>query len=323
MPSQADPPRALSTGGGRERRSFPVATLASGLPLAISSLVVHGATPGPTVGIMAMVHGDEIEGLLILRELWRTLDPVTVAGTLRLVPVVNPLAFEAVSRNTPIDMLDLNRVFPGVRDGWLSEQIAFALTHDFLDSLDVLIDVHAGGTFPIVDYCYALNDVALSRAFLPQLLYTPHPLYPGTAAGYTAARGTPTTVIEIGGGYRDLEAHVARGVHGIANMLRYTKTIAGAVERREGQILMREMKVMRPRNGGLCIPNAVLQPGRRLPGGTKLADIVSPYDFTTLETMVTPYDDNIVVLARNYATRIHPGDYSFMMGNGATATALD
>ena len=43
------------------------------------------------------------------------------------------------------------------------------------------------------------------------------------------------------------------------------------------------------------------------------------YTFETLETMQAPFDDNIVVLCRNYATRIHPGDYGFMIGNGATS----
>jgi hypothetical protein len=304
----------------RERRSFAVSTLASGLPLALRTLVLRGGSPGPTVGITAMVHGDEIEGLLILRELWRAIDAANVTGTLWLVPVVNPLAFEAISRNTPIDMLDLNRNFPGARDGWLSEQMAFTMASEFLDKIDVLIDIHAGGTFPLVDYCYALNDHGLSRAFLSELLYAPEQLYPGTAAGYATQRGVPTTVIEIGGGYRSLEEHVARGVRGVTNMLRHAGALRGTVESRPGQRLLHDMKVMRPRNGGLCIPAGVLAMGATIAGGTKLADIVSPYDFDTLETMVAPYAESVVVLARNYATRIQPGDYTFMMGDGASAT---
>jgi hypothetical protein len=80
------------------------------------------------------------------------------------------------------------------------------------------------------------------------------------------------------------------------------------------------MTVMRPRFGGLCVPRRKLAPGDRLDGAAPLADIVSPYTFETLETMVAPYERNIVVLARNCMTRIHPGDYGFMIGNAATAT---
>ena len=57
--------------------------------------------------------------------------------------------------------------------------------------------------------------------------------------------------------------------------------------------------------------------------GTALADIVSPYTFDVLETMTTPFDDNIVVLCRNVVTRIHPGDYGFMIANRATATTYE
>jgi hypothetical protein len=83
---------------------------------------------------------------------------------------------------------------------------------------------------------------------------------------------------------------------------------------------MREMKVMRPRQGGICVPRATLSPGQVLPAGTALAEIVSPYTFDVLETMTAPFDDNIVVLCRNFITRIHPGDYGFMIANRASAT---
>jgi predicted deacylase len=113
---------------------------------------------------------------------------------------------------------------------------------------------------------------------------------------------------------------VANGVHGVMNQLRYVGVLDGPVERRAGQILMRDMKVMRPRVGGICVPRTTLAPGQILSAGTALADIVSPYTFEVLETMTAPFDDNIVVLCRNFVTRIHPGDYGFMIANRATAT---
>jgi hypothetical protein len=104
------------------------------------------------------------------------------------------------------------------------------------------------------------------------------------------------------------------------NQLRYLGVLDGPVERRPGQILMRDMKVMRPRHGGICVPRATLSPGQVLASRMALADIVSPYTFDVLETMTAPFDDNIVVLCRNFVTRIHPGDYGFMIANRATAT---
>jgi predicted deacylase len=187
----------------------------------------------------------------------------------------------------------------------------------------VHVDIHSGGTFTWVDYCYVENDEALSPAFLPALLYKPATIYSGTTATYSEQRGVRCTVVEIGGGYHDQPRHVANGVRGVLNQLRYLGVLDGPVERRPGQVLMRDMKVMRPRVGGICVPRATLSPGQVLGAGTPLADIVSPYTFEVLETMTTPYDDNIVVLCRNFVTRIHPGDYGFMIANRATATTYD
>jgi predicted deacylase len=230
---------------------------------------------------------------------------------------------EGITRNTPIDMLDMNRVFPGVRDGWLSEQTAHVIATRFIDQIEFLVDIHAGGTFPWVDYCYVMNDEGFSRAFLSELLYTPQQMYSGTTATYAVSRNVPVNVVEIGGGYHDQATHVANGVRGVRNTLRHVGALGGDVERRAGQVLLCEIKVMRPTMGGLCVPRQHLTPGTTLDGGTPLADIVSPYTFETLETMVAPFARSVIVLARNYATRIHPGDYGFMMGNGATATPYE
>ncbi len=317
--NQPQPPIA-DEGDGRERRTFPVSTLAGGETLSVTTLVLRGASPGPTVGVSAAVHGDEFEGVLILRELWRTINRRDFKGTLLLLPVANPPALAALSRNTPVDLLDLNRNFPGNPDGWLSEQLAWTISHEFLERLDYYVDLHAGGTFPWVDYCYALNDDAFSRAFLSQLLYRPAQLFPGTTAAVTTARGAPTCVVEIGGGYQDQAVHTRNGVRGLINMLRHIHALPGDAERRNDQVLIHDMKVMRPRQGGLLVPDQPLPPGTRLEGAVRLAEIVSPYTFEPLGTMSAPFERNIVVLSRNYISRVQPGDYAFMIGNGATAT---
>jgi uncharacterized protein len=297
----------------------PVSTLANGMPLSLHLHTIAGAAPGPTLGISAAIHGDEVDGVLIVRELVRSLDAARLTGTLRLLPVANPLALEAISRNTPIDNLDLNRVFPGARDGWLSEQLAHVIANEFIAGLDFYIDLHCGGTFPWVDYCYVVNDEAFSRAFLSELLYRPATMQPGTTAAVAQDRGIPTVVVEIGGGYHDQPEHIRNGVRGILNVLRRVGMLDGAPEQRPGQRLLQEIRVMRPREGGLCIPRQLLRPGMELTGTIALADIVSPYTFEVLQTMETPFERNIVVLTRNYSTRIQPGDYTFMIGNGATA----
>ena len=102
-------------------------------------------------------------------------DPLRILRAIRfscrLGLEIDPPAFEANRRNTPIDDLNLNRLFPGDRGGWFSEQLAAAITSEFLTKVDVLIDIHSGGDRPTVDYIYIRNAEELSRAFGSKVLY--------------------------------------------------------------------------------------------------------------------------------------------------------
>lgn len=307
----------------RETKRITVCPLANGSTLTLTVLVANGSRPGPRVGIAAAIHGDEIVGVQVIRELWQSLDVSCLSGSVWFLPVANPLAFEALTRNTPIDMLDLNRNFPGAVDGWLSEQIAAAISAHYLRHLTHFIDIHAGGTFPLVDYCYLLNDPGFSRAFLSKLLFEPGDRIQAGADYWVAkASNISTAVIELGGGYEDQGTQVARGAYGVRNMLRYAGALPGEVERADGQLLIHDLRTMRPRAGGLCYPTAPLTVGTVLEGHLQLAEIVSPYTFETLETIVAPFERNVVVLSRNYTTRINPGDYMFMIGDLDTAEQL-
>jgi uncharacterized protein len=307
---------------GHELSHIHVATLASGMDLTLPVMTIRGARDGPVVGITGTIHGDEVVGVQVIRELWRTLTDSEIAGTLVMLPIANPLSLEALSRNTPLDMLDLNRTFPGNNDGWLTERISYALSTKFLNQIDYYIDIHAGGTFPVVDYCYSINDERFARAFLCELLYRPKQMYAGVSASVTIARGTPTVVIELGGGYIGQADYIARGVRSIRNMLRAATMLEGEVETRSGQIALQELAVLRPKNGGLCYPAGDHRPGTEWPRGTKLAEIVSMRTFETIETMETPFEQNVMVLHRNCVTRVNPGDYAFMVGNMETAERL-
>ena len=154
--------------------------------------------PGPTVGVSAAIHGDEPISVEIVRRLAGFLDQpdVELRGTVRLLPVANPLAFESNTRHTLVDHLNLNRLFPGDPDGWLTEQLAAKITISFLMGLDAYIDLHAGGAFPIVDYVYLSNAPELSRAFGSRLLFQPEAPYAGTSASEAEAKGIPTVTVE-------------------------------------------------------------------------------------------------------------------------------
>src|SRR5919108_584881 len=104
-------------------------------------LLVHVAERpgGPRLAVVAGVHGNEFPGPLAVGRLSRSLRPEGLAGTVVLVPVANPLAFDAGTRVSPEDGVNLNRVFPGSADGSLTERLAWALVEGIVQDADLAI----------------------------------------------------------------------------------------------------------------------------------------------------------------------------------------
>lgn len=302
--------------GSRELRWIEVGTLATGLPLRIAVHDIRGARPGPTVGITASVHGDEVAPVEALRRLLAEIDPDEVAGRLLVAPVVNPLAFQAHMRHTPQDMQNLNRVFPGDPDGWLTEQLGRTFIEQFLDGLDVLLDLHAGGAMATVDYAYVENDEALSRTFDTPFLYR-GPGYQGTLSAEAVKRDIRCVVTELGGGLLADEQYAARTLAGLKNALRHVGMLPGEVVDFGPKMVIDELAVIRPHHGGLLVPAVGLdQLGKSVPGGTLLGTVVNAQTFETLEEIRAPFEESLLVLLRGVTTRIESGDYAYMIGRG-------
>ncbi|MCU4180411.1 succinylglutamate desuccinylase/aspartoacylase family protein [Bosea sp. BH3] len=101
---------------------------------------------GPTLLLTAGVHGDEYEGPLFLYSLMRQLERLDLAGRVIIVPSVNQPAYLAATRTSPIDQINLNRSFPGSRDGTVTQMIAHYVSSELLPLADYAIDMHAGGS---------------------------------------------------------------------------------------------------------------------------------------------------------------------------------
>ena len=125
-------PPSLSLGG----RTFPrgaigqiylkVGEHATATPVNVPVTVVRGARRGPTLFLTAAVHGDELNGVEVVRQVMTTVAPEGLRGTLICVPVVNRAGFLAHSRYLPGHQ-DLNRVFPGRPDGHAAARLAHVL----------------------------------------------------------------------------------------------------------------------------------------------------------------------------------------------------
>ncbi len=307
--------------GAGSLRWIDVGTLSTGLPLRIAIHEIRGQRPGPTVGITASIHGDEVTPVEAVRRLLAGIRPEDIKGRLVVAPVVNPLAFQSHTRHTPQDMQNLNRVFPGDADGWLTEQLGQAFVDGFLGDLDVLLDLHAGGALATVDYAYIDNDEALSRAFNTPILYRGLG-YEGTLSAEAVKRGIRCVVTEFGGGVLADEIYVDRTLEGLKNALRVAGVLDGPVVDFGPKKVIDELAILRPHHGGLLVPDVgVDQLGTVVEGGSLLGVVVNAQTFETLEGLYAPFERSLLVLLRGAVTRIEAGDYAFMIGRDPESEA--
>jgi N-alpha-acetyl-L-2,4-diaminobutyrate deacetylase len=121
---------------------------------------------GPTVALTGGNHGDEYEGPIALLKLVRALEPARISGRVIVIPALNYPAVMAGVRVSPIDGVNMNRAFPGKRDGSVSQMIAHFVQHKILPECDALFDIHSGGKTMMFSpfACYhRLADEALTQ----------------------------------------------------------------------------------------------------------------------------------------------------------------
>jgi predicted deacylase len=139
---------ATTAPGTRARGVIPVTALPGGRPLDIPVIVLNGADDGPCLWVDAVIHGDEPEGTLACHLLDAEVDPAALRGSLVLVPVLNVPAYEAAQRGNPLDTFsyDLNRIYPGRADGYLTERLAHAHSTWLREVATYEISIHSGGS---------------------------------------------------------------------------------------------------------------------------------------------------------------------------------
>jgi predicted deacylase len=228
--------------GGKSRTNLVIDHLPDGQPLAFPALVVRGAEPGRTLLATGVIHGDEYEGIAAIPQIFASIDSAQLSGRLVMVPVCNPPAYRAAQRSSPIDGLNLARVFPGAVDGSITRRIAYWMVEKLLRQADFMIDLHTGGIayeIPLlIGYVHdegALGQAALAgaRAFgAPTLWGHPLPIPPGRSLSAATDLGLPCVYTEAPGGAGiDLDV-LACFRTGVFNVMKHLGMIAGQPERR-------------------------------------------------------------------------------------------
>ena len=121
---------------------LPITRLVTGADVTLPVRVVHGRRTAPDLD-RAAIHGDEVVGVEVVRQVMAGLDPKTFRGTLVAVPIVNVLGFMTGDRYLP-DRRDLNRSFPGSARGSLASRIAYLFMREIVAGCEVGIDLHTG-----------------------------------------------------------------------------------------------------------------------------------------------------------------------------------
>ncbi len=242
--------------GSRARLDFETSESFAGSSVVTPVLVVHGQTPGPTVCLVAGIHGDELNGIEIVRQVFETLDPGQVSGSLVGLPVANLHGFRRSSRYLP-DRRDLNRFFPGHPEGSSASRIAHALFQGVVTHCDALVDFHTGSfhrtNLPQIRADLARPEVEqLALRFgVRWIIHSPG--QPGTLRRAAMDHGIPAITYEAGEPLRFHAGEITRGLLGVRQLLRALRMIDGDGASEE-PTLIRRASWVRVADGGIFIP---------------------------------------------------------------------
>ena len=191
-------------------------------PIHMPVRVFHGKKPGPTLLICAAIHGDEINGIEIIRQIIQDPALKNIAGTLIAVPIVNQLGFIQRTRYLP-DRRDLNRAFPGSDTGSLASRIAHQFSEDIVTHASHIIDLHTAAihrtNLPQIRTDISDNEnLEMAKAFgLPVVLNSD--LIEGTLRYAAGQQGKHAITLEAGEALRFNDDAIIAGVRGVKNVM--------------------------------------------------------------------------------------------------------
>jgi uncharacterized protein len=229
--------------------------------LRLPYIAVRGRAPGPSVAILAGIHGGEYPGILGALRLGKVLDPERVRGSLLIVPIANLSSFwERAAFITPLDGRNLNRMFPGRAIGTHSEVLALRLMQDIAVPADVVIDLHSGDVFEtladhVVFYATGtpeIDDLSRSMASAFGVRYAlayPRPSHPGGLIGNVVLHDKVALFVEVGGNAIARDDDIQTVYQGLVNSLRVLGMLGGQTPERAPRWLSPGEQVSAPQDG--------------------------------------------------------------------------
>lgn len=328
--ARADRPPALTIGdttiaaGERATIELPLARVYSHLDLNMVVQVVRGRRSGPTLCVAAGVHGDEINGVEIVRRLLRQKALSRMRGTLIAVPVVNVFGFIQQMRYLP-DRRDLNRSFPGSERGSLAARLAHLFMTEVIAHCDYCIDLHTAAVHRtnLPQIRTALDDneelVRLARAFGAPVIIDSR-VREGSLREAVQDRGIPLLVYEAGEALRLDEIAVRAGVRGTIAVMREIGMLPRSRSRatRSQPTIARDSTWIRAPGSGILQSNVAL--GAHVRAGETLGRLVSPYGES--ETKIVN-DIEGIVIGMTRIPLLNEGDAAFHIADVKRPIAVE
>ncbi len=298
--------------GRRARVEIPVARLPTGNMENLPVTVFHGRHDGAVLWLSAAIHGNEINGIEVIRRVCATLDPRGLRGTVMAIPVVNVFGFINQSRYLP-DRRDLNRVFPGSKRGSLASRLASLFMDEVVSKCGYGIDLHTGGrdrnNLPQIRT--NLDDAetcALAEAFGAPVIINAN-LRDGSLRQTAGAMGRHVLLYEGGEGLRFNPEAIDVGVRGVRRVMNHL----GMLEEPDGDIApaYRPARTswLRAHRGGLLHLNITL--GQRVKKGDYLGAIQDAFG---KDRAVVRAPENGMVIGHATNPVVHQGDATVNLG---------
>lgn len=278
----------------------------------IPVFVFRSANPGPTLLLSAGMHGEETNGVEIIRRIITHGEvPKLKCGSLIAIPVINVVSFLFGSRDLP-DGRDLNRCFPGSRSGSFGSRIAYDLMKHIVPLVDFGIDFHTGGAkinnFPQLRCVFEfLDNVALAEKFSPPLIVD-SPYRDGTFRKEAAKKGKPILVYEGGESMRFDQLAIDEGINGCLRLMKAYGMIDMDVPKSPAVKLVDDTWV-RASESGLFHMN--VSNGARVLKNSLLGVICNPYG-SVMHEVFSPRDGYIIGI--NNQPVVNQGDALIHLG---------
>lgn len=309
--------------GKRYELNLSVAKLHTSTPVQIPIHVDRAKEDGPTIVLMAGMHGDEINGIEIIRRIIRKKLDKPTKGTVICIPIFNIFGFLNLKRELP-DGRDLNRSFPGSSTGSLASQFAYQFMKEIAPISDVIIDFHTGSAqrnnFSQIRCDFEdKRSVELAKIFNPPIILDSS-LISKTIREAIQRLGKQYLLFEGGKTNSIEEVVVEEGINGAKLILNHFGMRSFKIDISAGRtpVFLEQSKWLRAPNSGLFL--AHVKNGNVIKKGELLGIIMDP--FGKIERKVKAPRDG-VVLCVNEAPTVYKGDAIFHIGKEITINLID